>query len=159
MALLQFNHHISTMFLRPYRKYTHRRPRRNNRLTAVLLIFPITGHSRYTHKQSGRKNLPCMSMPGFHSTDYFSLLPWISLYTAGYFTHRLFAHCKLLTHLESNKANCHNILVRNHKCRVLWCCKTVYIHIYRLNNTENWRCQRIHVKQPLSSALTADCAC
>lgn len=43
-------------------------------------------------------------MPGFYSTDYFSLLPWIFLYTAGYFTHRLFAHCKLLTHLESSKS-------------------------------------------------------
>ena len=43
-------------------------------------------------------------MPGFHSTDYFSLLPWIFLYTAGYFTYRLFAHCKLLTHLESSKS-------------------------------------------------------
>lgn len=43
-------------------------------------------------------------MPGFHSTDYFSLLPWVFLYTAGYFTHRLFAHHKLLTHLESSRA-------------------------------------------------------
>ena len=43
-------------------------------------------------------------MPGFHSTDYFSLLPWVFLYIAGYFTHRFFAHYKLLSHLESSKA-------------------------------------------------------
>ena len=43
-------------------------------------------------------------MPGFHSTDYFSLLPWVFLYTAGYFTHRFFAHYNLLSHLESSKS-------------------------------------------------------
>lgn len=42
-------------------------------------------------------------MPGFHSTDYFSLLPWFFLYTAGYFAYRFFAHFKLLKHLESSK--------------------------------------------------------
>lgn len=42
-------------------------------------------------------------MPGFHSTDYFSLLPWVFLYTAGYFAYRFFAHFKLLKHLESSK--------------------------------------------------------
>lgn len=43
-------------------------------------------------------------MPGFHSADYFSLLPWVFLYSAGYFTHQLFTHCKLLPNLESSKA-------------------------------------------------------
>lgn len=33
-------------------------------MNEALLIFPITGHSHYTHKQSGRKSLPCMGMPG-----------------------------------------------------------------------------------------------
>jgi len=43
-------------------------------------------------------------MSGFYSTDYFSLLPWLFLYTAGYFTHQLFIHHKLLAHLENSKA-------------------------------------------------------
>lgn len=43
-------------------------------------------------------------MSGFYSTDYFSLLPWLFLYTAGYFTHQLFIHHKLLEHLENSKA-------------------------------------------------------
>ena len=41
---------------------------------------------------------------GYLGFANWNLLPWIFLYTAGYFTHRLFAHCKLLTHLESSKS-------------------------------------------------------
>lgn len=41
--------------------------------------------------------------PGFFSTDYFSLVPWIFLFTAGYFTYRLSAAHGLLHYLEHGR--------------------------------------------------------
>lgn len=39
-------------------------------------------------------------MPGFYSTDYFSLIPWVFLFVSGYFLHLIFAERKWLHYLE-----------------------------------------------------------
>lgn len=62
-----------------------------------MLLLPDNWYHNFVSTYLG------FPMPGFHSTDYFSLLPWVFLYTAGYFTHRFFAHYNLLSHLESSK--------------------------------------------------------
>ncbi len=41
-----------------------------------------------------------MPAPDFFSTDYFSLFPWMFLFTAGYFLYRLFSTNGLLHYLE-----------------------------------------------------------
>ena len=42
-------------------------------------------------------------MKGFHSTDYFSLAPWIFLFVSGYFIHQFMAQKHLLCHLEPSR--------------------------------------------------------
>ena len=40
------------------------------------------------------------TQPGFYSTDYFSLFPWLFLFLAGYFTYRLLADKKAMQLME-----------------------------------------------------------
>lgn len=40
---------------------------------------------------------------GFHSTDYFSVLPWLFLFVTGYFLYNIAASRNLLRHLENQK--------------------------------------------------------
>lgn len=42
-------------------------------------------------------------MSGFSSTDYFSLFPWIFLFTAGYFMYLLFVQKNLMLYLKPSK--------------------------------------------------------
>lgn len=44
-----------------------------------------------------------LPMPGFYSTDYFSLFPWLFLFTAGYYLYHFFDQKKLLPYLEPSK--------------------------------------------------------
>ena len=43
-------------------------------------------------------------MAGFHSADYFPLIPWLFLFIAGYFTQRLFTQKELLLYLKPQRA-------------------------------------------------------
>ena len=43
--------------------------------------------------------------PGFSSTDYFSLFPWIFLFVAGYFLNCIFREYSLLKYLEPHKVS------------------------------------------------------
>lgn len=43
--------------------------------------------------------------PGFHSTDYFPLLPWIFLFVCGYFIYYIFEKYDLLKYLRSKRSN------------------------------------------------------
>lgn len=42
-------------------------------------------------------------MKSFYSTDYFSILPWIFLYLAGYFLHRILKKRELMHHLKFSR--------------------------------------------------------
>ncbi len=42
-------------------------------------------------------------MKGFFSTDYFALLPWLFLFTAGYFLHRMARRREWLAFLENGR--------------------------------------------------------
>lgn len=42
-------------------------------------------------------------MKGFYSTDYFSLIPWMFLFLAGFYTYHLLQKRQLLAHLEKSR--------------------------------------------------------
>ncbi|MCM1326174.1 MAG: DUF1624 domain-containing protein [Bacteroidales bacterium] len=42
-------------------------------------------------------------MPGFYSTDYFPLFPWLFLFTAGFFLYQICEKKRLLHHLSSSR--------------------------------------------------------
>lgn len=42
-------------------------------------------------------------MPNFSSSDYFPLIPWIFLYTTGYFSYQIFKRQNLLKYLNTSK--------------------------------------------------------
>lgn len=44
-----------------------------------------------------------MPMPGFYSTDYFSLFPWVFLYVAGIYCYQFCNRRRLLWHLKASK--------------------------------------------------------